>query len=204
MRAVSILSAVIAKGEYALTREIITVLMKRGVEKTAIYETILQSYLFLGFPRMIEAALAFNECYGDFEYPEPITAVTENESQKWFDEGVKLCRRVYGRNYDKLEKRFLAVSPDLFRWMVFEGYGKVLSRNGLNNIERELAEVAALIVDMRERQLMSHILGSLNVGAELDLIKLVLEDITPVAGKEGHELGEKVLARIVDRYETEK
>jgi alkylhydroperoxidase/carboxymuconolactone decarboxylase family protein YurZ len=195
-RLISFFSAVIAYGRYELTRKAIVRLKDLALDRNMIYETILQSYLFLGFPRMIEAALAFNEVYGDFTEVDGFKTFSQDESRQWFEDGRKLCRRVYGKNYDRLEQRFIAMSPDLFRWMVIEGYGKVLSRPGLTQIERELAEVAALIVDKRERQLVSHIMGSLNVGADPYLIKLVNNDIRAIAGDESFRLANDVIRRV--------
>ena len=165
-------------------------LKKRKFDKEAIYETILQSYLFLGFPRMIETALVFNKIYGNIENNKIIEKISTDESELWFAEGTKLCRQVYGSNYENLKSKFMNVSPEIFRWMVVEGYGKVLSRPKMTHIERELAEVAALIVDGRERQLLSHILGSLNVGADMELIKQVNRDIRPMTGDNNFSLAE--------------
>lgn len=204
VRMLSFFSAVIARGDYEMTKAALSELKTLKVDKQAIYETVLQSYLFLGFPRMIEAALAFNEIYGDFESADDFKMFSREESQRWFESGKQLCRKVYGKNYDKLEKRFLSMAPDLFRWMVIEGYGKVLTRPGMTQVERELAEVAALIVDKRERQLVSHVMGSLNVGADMALLKQISGDIEPVAGETACEMASAVMNRIEHKYEAQK
>lgn len=203
VRLISILSAAITIGTADFTEMIMRYVKETGIDRTAVYETVLQSYLFLGFPRMIEAALVFNEIYGDSENGTEVEKISGDEAEKWYQDGIKLCRKVYGKNYDRLEKRFLAVSPEVFRWMVLEGYGKVLSRPGLSQIERELAEVAALIVDKRERQLLSHVLGSLNVGAPMNLIKTVNRDIRPIAGDDAYYMAEGVISGIEKKNEAE-
>ena len=199
VRLVAILSAAIAVSNADLTEKVIKTLKQLDVGDLVIYETVLQSYLFLGFPRMIEASLVYNKVYGDIENNEDIRKISEIEAENWYEDGIKLCRVVYGKNFEKLKKRFLSVSPELFRWMVLEGYGKVLSRPGMNRIERELAEVAALIVDKRERQLVSHILGSLNVGATMSIIKRVNEDIRPIAGDDAYKMAVRVIAEIEEK-----
>jgi len=199
VRLVAILSAAIAVSNADLTEKVIKTLKQLDVGDLVIYETVLQSYLFLGFPRMIEASLVYNKVYGDIENNEDIRKISEIEAENWYEDGIKLCRMVYGKNFEKLKKRFLSVSPELFRWMVLEGYGKVLSRPGMNRIERELAEVAALIVDKRERQLVSHILGSLNVGATMSIIKRVNEDIRPIAGDDAYKMAVRVIAEIEEK-----
>lgn len=172
-------------------------LKEEGIKRKLIYETILQSYLFLGFPRMIEAALVFNEVFGKGGRTElRLKKYSAKESEDWFKKGRGLCQIVYGKNYWLLEKRFMEVSPETFRWMVIEGYGKVLSRPGMTQIERELAEVAALIVDKRERQLLSHIIGSLNVGVDIDLIHNINGDIKPIAGSKAFRIAKKIISEI--------
>ncbi len=195
-RPIAVLSAVISVGDTDRTESAIRYFNSRRFDQTAIYETVLQSYLFLGFPRMIEAALAYNEVYGDISSRDIFGPVSPEESKQWFDDGSKLCREVYGKNYERLEEKFLNVSPELFRWMVVEGYGKVLSRPGLSHIERELAEVAALIVDGRRRQLLSHLLGSLNMGASLDMLKTLLKDIGPLLSSKNATMAETLLKEL--------
>lgn len=195
-RPIAVLSAVIARGDFEHIKAALQYLNSKNIDAAAVYETVIQSYLFLGFPRMIEAALAYNEVYGDRTDRNIFKPVTSNEAVMWFDDGSNLCRRVYGKNYERLEKKFLKVSPELFRWMVVEGYGKVLSRPGLGHIERELAEVAALIVDGRRRQLISHLQGSLNVGASFAMIGKVLEDIRPLVSSENAAMADKLCANL--------
>lgn len=204
IRALCYLSAVIAIGRQELLLSVLKYLNKKRFDKKAIYETILQSYLFLGFPRMIEAAIAYNDIYGDSKEVEKIgfDQISPEESTGWFENGIKLCKKVYGKNYERLKERFISISPELFRWMVIEGYGKVLTRPGVSSVERELAEVAALIVDQRERQLVSHIIGSLNVGAPLTLIKQVNEDIRALSGEKAYELTARLISKVESGYET--
>jgi alkylhydroperoxidase/carboxymuconolactone decarboxylase family protein YurZ len=152
---------------------------------------------------MIEAGLAFNQVFGDLNNSGDIEPVSSHESEKWFQDGLDLCRKVYGKNYDRLKRKFLSVSPEIFRWMVVEGYGKVLSRPGLIQIERELAEVAALIVDNRQRQLISHVIGSLNVGADFATIKNVVEDIRPLIDEDRYRMARKVIDDIEVKNEKD-
>jgi len=202
VRLVSILSAAIAVSNNDFTEQTMVELKNHGLDRRVIYESVLQSYLFLGFPRMIEAALVFNKVFGDIENHTDIEKISKNEAEKWYRDGIDLCGIVYGKNYERLKEKFLRVSPDLFRWMVLEGYGKVLSRAGMSRMERELAEVAALIVDKRRRQLVSHVMGSLNVGAPIGLIKLVNEDIRPIAGDKAYSMAVDVIEEIELRYEA--
>ena len=201
-RIVSLLSAVIAVCQSDITRIFYKYLKEINFNCAAIYETILQSYLFLGFPRMIEAALIHSEIFGgSFKNTDGNPGkISEQEAEEWFNNGVHLCRQVYGKNYERLKEKFNSVSPEMFRWMVIEGYGKVLTRPGLSSIERELAEVAALIVDRRERQLTSHIIGGLNVGASIDQLRQVNEDTRPLAGEKAFKMTGQLIDNIIVKY----
>ena len=65
--------------------------------------------------------------------------------------------------------------------MIFEGYGKVLSRHQLDMPTREGSIVACLIVDNRPRQLHSHIKGALNVGVPAELVHAIIDDLCDVS-----------------------
>lgn len=150
-----------------------------GAGIPAIYELMLQSYLFLGFPRMLTAAECFRETFPDFV----VSIRVEPESRRygiWKKRGAVLCRKVYAGNFEKLEKRLSRFSPEIFEWTILEGYGKVLSRPGLDINVRELAIVAMLMADNRPKQLFSHIRGALNVGVGRKLLTAVIEDIGKV------------------------
>ncbi len=150
-----------------------------GAGIPAIYELMLQSYLFLGFPRMLTAAECFRETFPDFE----VSIRVESEPTRygiWKKRGTDLCRKVYAGNFEKLEKRLNRFSSEIFEWTILEGYGKVLSRPGLDINVRELATVAMLMADNRPKQLFSHIRGALNVGVGRKLLTAVIGDIGKV------------------------
>ena len=84
----------------------------------------------------------------------------------WERAGEAVCRRVYSGNYEKLRKNVRDLHPALDRWMILEGYGKVLSRPAVDLATRELCIVASLAVTGWEPQLHSHLRGALNAGAE--------------------------------------
>ena len=106
------------------------------------YEIILQSYLFLGFPRMLTAAEYFNRIFpGD----NPVAnngQITPDEAVRWYREGSELCQKIYSHNYELLKNRVENLAPEIFRWMIIEGYGKVLSRPKLDMPTRELSIIA--------------------------------------------------------------
>ena len=156
---------------------------RAGARIPAIYEIMLQSYLFLGFPRMLTAAECFRETFPDFD----VTIGAPKRTKRfgiWKGRGEELCRKVYADNFEKLKKRVRHFSQEIFEWMILEGYGKVLSRPGLDIKKRELAIVAMLMVDNRPKQMFSHIRGALNVGVSRKLLRTVIVDISRVTGED--------------------
>lgn len=136
---------------------------------TAIEEAILQAYLFVGFPVVLNAMKVWRELGGVPDgHPDG-----DLESRRVA--GVALCRRVYGRAYDRLRDHVKALHPDLDRWMLEEGYGKTLSRPGLGPVARELCVVGLLAAAEHLPQLRSHLRGALNVGADIQAVEEALE-----------------------------
>ena len=58
--------------------------------------------------------------------------------------------------------------------MIADGYGKTLSRPGLDLLHRELCSVAMLVPQDAPRQLLSHLSGALNAGAKAAQVDEVL------------------------------
>ncbi|HEU4724784.1 MAG TPA: carboxymuconolactone decarboxylase family protein [Candidatus Eisenbacteria bacterium] len=154
-------AAIAANAPEDVSREVETAL-HAGLSGAAVYETILQSYLFLGFPRAIEAFFAAKP---HLERHGGIPAAPEPPSPaEWTARGESLCREIYGRHYEKLVDTMRGFSPDLAAWMILEGYGKTLSRPALTPVEREIGVLAILTVTRMWRQLRSHAIGTVNVG----------------------------------------
>jgi len=80
--------------------------------------------------------------------------------------------------------------------MVVEGYGKVLSRAALDLPRRELCIVAVCAVSGQDRQLHSHLLGALNVGASPNAIDATLDIIERMCPAEGMARIRKLWERI--------
>lgn len=173
------LSAAIAAGSPAEVatgaREAIT----SGVPHAVLYETVLQSYLFVGFPRAIEAFFACAPALGEKEPPPPESPI---DLDRWRRDGEALCRKVYGANYDKLVRVMRDLSPDLASSMILEGYGKTLSRPGLHPIEREYAVVGILTATRMWRQLRSHAIGAVHVGGTRAAVKEAIALAEPWTG----------------------
>jgi 4-carboxymuconolactone decarboxylase len=131
-----------------------------GADPDQVEEVILQSYLFLGYPVALNAFALWREVGG-----RKAGQGVSDEWNVWSERGEEVCRTVYGGQYEGLRRNVKALHPDMERWMVVEGYGKVLGRPGLDLPTRELCIAALLAVLRAPRQLYSHLRGALNAGA---------------------------------------
>jgi 4-carboxymuconolactone decarboxylase len=177
------LSAAVAAGDAGAVRREAESAMDAGAPGAAVYEALLQSYLFLGFPRAIEgffAAQPVLEARG--AVPGEAAPV---DLPRWERAGAALCRRVYGTNYERLLATMRRLSPDLAAWMIQEGYGKTLSRPALEPAAREYCVIAILAVTGMTRQLRSHAIGAVNVGGSRAGVREAIELSRPWAGARG-------------------
>jgi 4-carboxymuconolactone decarboxylase len=196
-RALVQLSAAIAAGSEATVRRWIAE-AARSAPATEVEEVVLQSYLFCGFPRALNAAREWRRVAG-------VRAPASDESDdialasEFRARGEQTCAAVYGDMYDKLRLNVRDLHPALDAWMVVDGYGKVLSRPGLDLERRELCVVAACAAMGQDRQLHSHLHGALNVGASPEAINATIEAIAELIGAEPARSARLLLARVLGK-----
>jgi len=164
------LSATLAAGDEQGIRSALTDSVD-AIPATWIEELILQSYLFCGFPRSLNAMREWRRLTGKGE----IATAEEGGSELWRRRGEETCRLVYGAMYERLRVNIRALHPELDEWMIVEGYGKVLSRPGLDLPRRELCIVAACAASKQDRQLHSHLHGAVNVGVAPNVLTAAIE-----------------------------
>src|SRR5512138_3210193 len=175
-RALVRLAAVIAAGSDADVRAELA-RASEDARPEYIEEVILQSYLFAGFPRTLNAAREWRRVSGR---PAPLTDEGErlDRADEWRKQGEATCAIVYGPFYERLRQNIRDLHPALDAWMIVEGYGKVLSRPALDLARRELCIVAACAASRQERQLHSHLHGALHAGASETAITEALAAIS--------------------------
>lgn len=153
---------------------------------TEVEELLLQSYLFLGFPVTLEAFRRWR-MRGN---PAPEAGVDRFEA--WRERGEAVCRTVYAGKYERLRQNVARLHPDLDRWMVVEGYGKVLGRPDLALGVREMCIVGMLVVLGARRQLRSHLQGALSAGVPPGDVEAVVERAGRLAPPQNLELARKL------------
>jgi 4-carboxymuconolactone decarboxylase len=172
------LAAAIAQGEEPEIRDNVDEAVRAGMPAVWGDELLLQSMLIVGWPRALVAAALWRKAIGA-----PAVGGDEDlhyaDHPDWTSRGEETCRIVYGDNYAKLRRNVAGLHPALDAWMLTEGYGRTLSRPGLDLKRRELAVIAQTAVLDTPRQLHSHLRGALNAGATLDEVDSTLTEVNP-------------------------
>jgi len=196
-RALVRLSACIAGAGEVEVRAACTDCLEAKVPVVWVEEMILQSYLFAGFPRTLNAAREWRRISGVAapsaeELPAP-------DLDRWREQGEATCATVYGKFYEKLRHNIALLHPALDEWMIVEGYGKILSRPGLDLVVREFCVIAACVAAGQDRQLHSHLHGALNAGATASEVAEVLEALSGVVDPGYLQRSRMLLARVVGK-----
>ena len=192
-RALVRLGAALASRDQDVLRMGMDACIRLGIEAEA-EEVILQSYLFLGYPLALNAFSLWRELSGN-----PGVEATEDDWSAWVGRGKAVCETVYGGQYEGLRRNVKALHPDMERWMVIEGYGKVLGRPLLDLPTRELAIIALLAVLRTPRQLYSHVRGALNTGAALSEVEEALREACLLLDEGGSREAWEVWDRLQSR-----
>jgi L-asparaginase II/alkylhydroperoxidase/carboxymuconolactone decarboxylase family protein YurZ len=157
-----------------------------GIGSDDIEELLLQTYLFAGFPRTINAFFTWQGWAARDGRERGERRVEARPAEALRARGESLCRRVYGDHYEPLRIRLERLHPELAEWTLVEGYGKVLGRPGSPGPDmRELAAVGALIALDAGRQLAAHLRGALHVGVPLATLASAARAVAIEWGMEG-------------------
>jgi 4-carboxymuconolactone decarboxylase len=191
------LAGVVAAGTETQLRE---ALARAAVvcRPTWVEEIVLQSYLFAGFPRALNAAREWRRVSGR---PAPDTDPGEGfeNSAEWRRSGEATCATVYGPFYDRLRHNIRQLHPALDAWMIVDGYGKVLSRPALDLRRRELCIVSACALARQDRQLHSHLHGALHAGASPAEVRAAIDAVADLLGSEDTQRYHQLFARVLGR-----
>lgn len=156
--------------------------------------------LFDGYPAALEGFRLLGELaeipktrHSNFRY-------SPDNVKYWRRRGQSLCRRVYGEKYPNLMKRVRMFAPELADSMLVNGYGAVLSAPDLDVVTRELCVVAMLVVKSRPRQLLSHSLGALRLGAIPERLGSVPAALARIVPRRTLEEAKRVIQQAIREY----
>jgi 4-carboxymuconolactone decarboxylase len=206
-RALIVLAARIAGADEASVRDAFSQALGAKVPGQWLEELILQSYLFCGFPRALNAAREWRRqsprtpasAESALDAPAAEHAGETDQVEEWRLRGEATCAAVYDGMYEKLRFNVRDLHPLLDEWMIVEGYGKVLGRPGLDLPRRELCIVAACAATGQDRQLHSHLHGALNVGVPAEDLREALDVLAPLVGDSRASSARLLLARVVGK-----
>lgn len=163
-------SLLVFLGDGPRLRRELAAALREGDDAETLREAVLQNYLFAGYPRCINALATLAELA-----PIPPRPPVRRDLGAWRARGDRLCRRVYGRTYEKMIETMRRLHPDLADWILWEGYGKVLSRPLLDARTRELCVIPVLAAGGMIPQLRSHLAGARNCGATAAEVREALQ-----------------------------
>jgi len=161
------------------------------VRRVWVEELLLQTYLFAGFPRALNAMREWRRLNPTSE-PDGDTRSLDD----WRRDGERTCAAVYGRMYERLRENIRDLHDCLDDWMITEGYGKVLSRPALDLPRRELCIVAACVAGNQDRQLHSHLHGAVNVGVATEVVSAAIDTLDDVVGVDRCDVVRMLWARV--------
>ena len=150
----------ICLGDFEVVREIRRA-APAGEPDRSWREAVLQTHLFCGFPRLVQAYGVFDS-EGGLGEPEPDEYELEGDTAT---RGAELFDSIYASAAGKMRGRLAEFRPDFASWVLDHAYGRVLSRPGLDPALRELLSVGVLAAMDQPAQFESHARGALRLGA---------------------------------------
>jgi len=155
------LSVAIVLGDWQHLRE-----LRRSAEPDRSWrEAALQTHLFAGFPRLVEAFGVLAE-EGGLGAPDPDELAPSRSEEAEIEAGFAFFETVYGHRAPCVRAMLAGYHPDWARWVLGHAYGRVLTRTGISPAERELLAVVCLAALDQSRQLAGHARGAVRAGAQ--------------------------------------
>ncbi len=191
------LAAALAGSDEARVRLEMVMALDVEVPVPWVEELVLQTYLFAGFPRALNGAREWRRILAERGIPTP--AVAPDDPASFRARGEETCAGVYGPFYGRLRENIRALHPALDEWMIVEGYGKVLSRPGLDLGRRELCIVAACTATGQDRQLHSHLHGARHAGVPGPAVAAALEALVGLVPADALTRARLLLARVLGK-----
>jgi len=166
-------------------------------------ELLLQSVLMVGYPRALIAFSIWRKV-GRVAAPARDAEAEYSHVGEWTARGEETCGIVYGANYKRLRENVKELHPALDLWMITEGYGRTMSRPGLDLLRRELCTVAQTAVMEVPRQLHSHLRGALHAGATFGQVDGVLSVVNPLLSYDQWKKVKELWQTVRDGWEPEE
>lgn len=157
-------------------------------------ELFIHLSLFLGYPVMLEGLQQLEKMNGKSRRARG----GRRRKSARYTAGMKIITSIYGRQTQKLIDRLRELHQELPEWIIEDAYGRVFDRPGLTLQEREVTNIAVLVLQDYPPQLVSHIRGALCVGLSPNAVRASVAYATNLAAEFGRAVHLK-LNELVDR-----
>ncbi|MFK7742422.1 MAG: carboxymuconolactone decarboxylase family protein [Planctomycetota bacterium] len=141
-------------------------------------ELLLQSVLFCGFPRAIDAFKVLGSAWPAASPPSGGGIAPENR----FGEGQKLFRSIYAQHDATVRTMLRGHHQELHDFVLESAYGRILARPGLDAGRRELLALAQLAALDQASQFRAHAHGARNLGVAVAALNEMVTTACSVAG----------------------
>jgi 4-carboxymuconolactone decarboxylase len=196
-------AAAIAQGYEPELRERAAACKTAAVPPVWVEELLLQSVLMAGYPRTLVAFAVWRKA-SRLPAPASDPEAEYGKVSEWTTRGETTCGVVYGPNYQRLRENVRELHPALDLWMITEGYGRTMSRPGLDLLRRELCTVAQTAVLEAPHQLHSHLRGALHAGATFPQVEAVLSVVNPLLSYDQWKRVKEMWTSVRDAREPEE
>jgi 4-carboxymuconolactone decarboxylase len=139
-------------------------------------EAVLQTHLFAGIPRLVEAFNVIGQA-GGLGPIEADEVAPEQSLAAQMQTGYELFTQIYAERAPEVREMLASFHPELERWVLGHAYGRVLSRPGLAPGVRETLAVVCLAALDQHRQLASHVRGAQRLGVDADDLQVALTHV---------------------------
>ncbi len=149
--------------------EVVDGYIEHGGSVERLYETLLQTYLFAGFPAAIEGLRIASEIASARGIQLPHIRSEQYVVEQFRTRGRQCFWLIYGESSSRVYSQIDSLSQELAEWILIEGYGKVLSRpSPLGILDRERAAISVLAAGGWHRQLRAHLRAFARLGGSPD------------------------------------
>jgi alkylhydroperoxidase/carboxymuconolactone decarboxylase family protein YurZ len=185
-------SVVVVLGDWTHLRELRRA-APAGEPNRAWREAVLQTHLFAGFPRLVEAFGVLQE-EGGLGQADPDECAPERTEPEDIEAGFEFFQTVYGHRAPRVRDMLEGYHPDWARWVLGHAYGRVLARPGLDAALRELCAVVSLAALAQGRQLAGHARGAIRCGASPQDLTAALDAVADLLDAEDLHKARAVVA----------
>jgi 4-carboxymuconolactone decarboxylase len=165
-----------------------------GCSHTDVREAVLLLAPFGGFPRTLDA-LGHLRAAAERAGVARDGGLEMQDRSAHAERGRGLFGRVYGGDAAKVWTKLGDLDPELPSWVIEDAYGRVMSRGGLSEAQRERLAVVFLCALRLPNQLSGHVRGALRCGAAADEIERSIAAAEPLLDADLVAIARKVLAR---------